>query len=165
MRGHGLRAALWGGFLLLCAGCTGAPPANPGSLQAGLPPCPDTPNCAETAREADAEVGPFVLSERFLSASAAERLDELVAVVENEARTRVVDREGVEGPEGGLYLRAEATSRVFRFVDDLELRHRNGSDRLEVRSASRMGQSDLGVNRSRVDRLRHRLAEAGILQP
>lgn len=49
------------------------------------------------------------------------------------------------------YLHATFVSRVFRFVDDLELRR--AGDRLHVRSASRVGHSDLGTNRRRVERL------------
>lgn len=55
----------------------------------------------------------------------------------------------------GDYLHAIFVSRVFRFVDDLEVRR--AGDRLHVRSASRVGHSDLGVNRRRVERLRRAL--------
>lgn len=54
------------------------------------------------------------------------------------------------------YLRAEFTSRVLRFVDDLELLLDEGSRVLQVRSASRRGHWDLGVNRRRVEELRRR---------
>jgi uncharacterized protein (DUF1499 family) len=54
----------------------------------------------------------------------------------------------------GDYLWATFTSRVFRFVDDLELRMDRDARVVHVRSASRVGYSDLGVNRKRVERLR-----------
>lgn len=54
------------------------------------------------------------------------------------------------------YLHATFTSRFFGFVDDLELRADAG--RLQVRSSSRVGYSDLGANRARVEDLRQRLA-------
>tara|TARA_B100001971_G_C18262904_1_gene588766 strand:- start:1643 stop:1966 length:324 start_codon:yes stop_codon:yes gene_type:complete len=62
-------------------------------------------------------------------------------------RTHVVE-------EVGWYLRAEAKSRIFGFVDDVEfvMDVRNGV--LHVRSASRIGYSDLGVNRNRIERVR-----------
>ena len=56
------------------------------------------------------------------------------------------------------YLHATFTSRVFRFVDDLELR-RDG-DTLHWRSASRVGYSDLGANRKRIEALRAGLRAA-----
>jgi uncharacterized protein (DUF1499 family) len=54
----------------------------------------------------------------------------------------------------GDYLRAECRSRVFRFVDDLELLFDDAAGVVRYRSASRVGRSDLGVNRRRVDALR-----------
>ena len=52
------------------------------------------------------------------------------------------------------YIRAEATTRIFGFVDDLELRFDDSAQRIHIRSASRIGRSDLGANRARVERLR-----------
>lgn len=56
------------------------------------------------------------------------------------------------------YLRAEYSSRMLRFVDDVELLI--GGDAVQVRSASRLGYSDLGVNRERIEALRQALAQA-----
>jgi len=53
----------------------------------------------------------------------------------------------------GSYLHAEARSRVFRFVDDVEFVLDPGARVIQVRSASRVGYSDFGVNRRRVERL------------
>ncbi len=55
------------------------------------------------------------------------------------------------------YLAAEFTSGMFKFVDDLELRQ-DGND-VQVRSSSRVGHSDAGVNRKRVKALRALLDE------
>jgi uncharacterized protein (DUF1499 family) len=63
------------------------------------------------------------------------------------ARTRLVD-----SSDG--YLRAECSSRVLRFVDDLELLIDVANQRIDVRSASRRGWWDFGVNRRRVEALR-----------
>ncbi len=52
------------------------------------------------------------------------------------------------------YLRAEFRSRVFRFVDDVEFLVDEHSRVIHVRSASRVGYSDLGVNRKRIESLR-----------
>jgi uncharacterized protein (DUF1499 family) len=58
------------------------------------------------------------------------------------------------------YLHAEAKSRIFRFTDDLEL-VQGDAGRVDVRSASRVGYGDWGVNRARVESLREALAAAG----
>jgi uncharacterized protein (DUF1499 family) len=55
-------------------------------------------------------------------------------------------------------------SRLFRFIDDLELLLAEDRE-LVVRSASRLGSGDLGVNARRLERLRAALGEAGLLAP
>jgi uncharacterized protein (DUF1499 family) len=64
---------------------------------------------------------------------------------------RVVERDGG-------YLRAEARSRVFGFVDDFEARPDPATGVIHVRSASRVGISDRGVNARRVTLVRERFA-------
>ncbi len=54
----------------------------------------------------------------------------------------------------GDYWHAIAVSRLFRFIDDVELRFDDGARLIHIRSASRVGHSDLGVNRKRVEALR-----------
>jgi len=60
--------------------------------------------------------------------------------------------------ESDGYLHAECRSAVFGFVDDLELHLRPQSDSIAVRSASRLGYRDFGVNRKRVENLRAAIA-------
>lgn len=81
------------------------------------------------------------------------RLLELLAA---EPRVKVV-------AEQERYIRAEFTSRVLRFVDDVEFVI--GAQAVDVRSASRMGKSDMGVNRERVEHLRQRLSAPGLQAP
>jgi uncharacterized protein (DUF1499 family) len=71
-------------------------------------------------------------------------------------RTRIVQREPG-------YLRAECRSALMGFVDDLELELRASEQLIAVRSASRLGWSDMGVNRRRVEELRRRLEVDGFL--
>jgi uncharacterized protein (DUF1499 family) len=65
----------------------------------------------------------------------------------------------------GAYLRAECRSALFRFVDDLELLLRPEEGTIAVRSASRIGYSDFGVNRTRIETLRRTLVSAGVVKP
>ena len=55
--------------------------------------------------------------------------------------------------EDGNYLHATYTSKLFRFVDDLELRLDETDKVIHMRSSSRVGYSDLGVNRKRVEKI------------
>jgi uncharacterized protein (DUF1499 family) len=66
--------------------------------------------------------------------------------------------------ESGDYLHAECSSAVFGFVDDLELHLRPQGGLIAVRSASRLGYRDFGVNRKRVEKLRAVLAAQCIVQ-
>jgi uncharacterized protein (DUF1499 family) len=77
-------------------------------------------------------------------------LNALVPVLEATEGVRIVERDGP-------YLHATATSRLFGFVDDLELHALPESGVLQVRSSSRLGDSDLGVNGRRLAALRREL--------
>ena len=110
---------------------------------ANLSPCPSTPNCVSSlALDADHRVEPISFS--MQPEAALLRIRHLVSVL---PRTVIVREEGT-------YLHAEVRSLVFRFVDDLELIVDADNGLIHVRSASRTGHSDLGVNRRRVERLR-----------
>lgn len=63
---------------------------------------------------------------------------------------------------GDDYLHATVTSRIFGFVDDLELHADPSRQLLEARSLSRLGDSDLGVNARRLETLHRALIESGV---
>jgi uncharacterized protein (DUF1499 family) len=110
---------------------------------ARLDPCPRTPNCV-CSQDADARhsIEPLHYDGPADRAWAAAR-----AIVAGSPRTTLVrDEPG--------FLHAEARSLVFRFVDDLQLLLDSQAGCIHVRSASRLGKSDLGVNRRRVEALR-----------
>ncbi|WP_434527694.1 DUF1499 domain-containing protein [Vibrio sp. K4] len=112
-------------------------------------PCGDKPNCVSTqdTRE-EYNLTPFTLTE-------STNIDaiEQVALELPGAKTAVKE---------GNYLRIECTSKIMRFVDDLELKIEG--DQLIVRSESRVGYSDFGVNRKRAEQLRSLLANAELIK-
>lgn len=113
-------------------------------------PCGDKPNCVSTQDQREQHsLAPF-----RLSASATLEAIEKAALSLGRASTAVKEQD---------YLRIEFTSRVFRFVDDLELRMEG--DQLIVRSESRTGYSDFGVNRERAENLRAALLDAKQITP
>jgi len=75
----------------------------------------------------------------------------LKAIVERMPGARIVTSDGP-------YLYAQFTSQWFRFVDDTEFWFDPAAGVIQVRSASRLGESDLGVNRARIEDIRARLA-------
>jgi uncharacterized protein (DUF1499 family) len=62
--------------------------------------------------------------------------------------------------EGPAVLRAECRSLVFRFVDDVEIRFDDAAKLIHFRSASRLGRSDFGVNRARMEGVRREFLAA-----
>ncbi len=140
--------------LLLClltlglAGCTGKPPDNLGVRDGRLAPCPESPNCV-SSQETDEVHGmeplPFDLPQ--------EQVQELLLeVIQEMPRSQIIT------VEPG-YVRAEFRSRIFRFVDDVEFYFDQEAGLLHYRSASRLGRSDLGVNRDRMVTILGRLLE------
>lgn len=117
-------------------------PAGLGLLDGRLTPCPGTPNCVCSQDAGVRHIAPLSFDD-----PADEAWLRLKAVVGQLPRTRIV-----AATEG--YLRAECTSRVFRFVDDVEFLLDREAGVIHVRSASRAGRSDLGVNRRRVETIR-----------
>lgn len=110
-----------------------------------LAPCPDSPNCVSSqAPAADREhyIAPFSFSGEPVDA-----WQRLKAVMLAEKRVTIV----VEQED---YLHAEMRSLMFRFVDDIEFSLAADAGLIHVRSASRVGHSDFGVNRKRVERIR-----------
>lgn len=117
-----------------------------------LAPCPGKPNCvsSEADEAARRHVAPLPLD----GGSAEEAMARLRRIIEALLRTRIVE-------DRADYLHAECRSRVFRFVDDLELRADRKSGVVHVRSAARVGRYDFGVNRRRVEEIRRRFVEGG----
>lgn len=133
--------------------CGAPPPDTLGVRDGALAGCPESPNCVHTGLGHPQGTQPILLVEDVAEPALLERVH---AVVEGMPRLVVVTR-------SGRYVHAEERSRLLRFVDDIELLL--GDDReLIVRSASRLGNSDFGVNARRVERLRSDLAEAGLLR-
>lgn len=131
----------------------GRPPANLGVHDGRLAACPASPNCVSSdADDASQQVDPFRVKGPPEDAWAAVR--EAVAAL---PRTRIVE-------ESGDYLHAECRSALLGFVDDLELHLRVDDGTLAVRSASRLGYSDLGVNRRRVEELREALEGLTVIE-
>lgn len=116
----------------------------PGLTDNRLSPCPGKPNCV--CSEHTGDVGHSI---EALPLPASTRSDAIAAL------TRAVDRLG--GQVRSVrddYLAATFASGLFGFVDDVEFRVDLQASLVQVRSASRVGHSDLGANRKRVEAIR-----------
>jgi len=144
----------WTKFLwlvpVLMVGCSGTRPATLGVKEGRLAPCPDSPNCVST-QSADAKHGIEPIAYGTSVEEARSRLERIVRAM---ARTKVVRLEED-------YMHLECSSRLFRFVDDVEFWFDDANKLIHCRSASRKGYSDLGVNRKRVEKIREQFSAAG----
>ena len=129
-------------FVLVFLSLLSRKPAVTGVLDGKLRPCPARPNCvcSEYAEEPS-----FVQPFRFTAPpeEAWQRMRELL-----QKQGGRIEEERVD------YLRFTFATKVFRFVDDLELRIDERNGLIHMRSASRVGFSDMGLNRKRVENLR-----------
>jgi uncharacterized protein (DUF1499 family) len=126
-------------LLLLQRRLTMPEPTGLGVQSGRLAACPDTPNCVSSFAEDERHH----VDSLALVGDPAAALARLRAILEAMPRTVVVDA-------GDNYLHAEATSLIYRYVDDLEILIDPDAGRIHLRSASRAGYSDLGANRRRV---------------
>ena len=131
----------------------GKRPDTLGLHDSSLSGCPSSPNCVSSeADDAPHRVEPFRIRSEANRAWRALR-----EIVESLPRTEIV-------ASTEDYIHAEFTSRLFRFVDDVEFHLRASEGLIRVRSASRVGYSDMGVNRGRVEDLRNRLRKHGVVE-
>lgn len=118
-------------------------PANLGVSGGRLAGCPDSPNCVSTQASDPAHR----MEPMPLAGSAEDAIARLRGILTAMPRSRIVaDREN--------YLHAEFRSALFRFVDDVEFLVDSEARVIHFRSASRVGHSDLGVNRRRMEEIR-----------
>ena len=115
-----------------------------------LAPCPKTPNCVSSLEEKNG--GHYIEPIHFSGDSAAAQVN-LIAIIDSLRRAQVV------AVQTG-YIHAEFTSAILRFVDDVEFYFDERQKVIQVRSASRVGYSDLGVNRRRVETIRKLMNES-----
>jgi uncharacterized protein (DUF1499 family) len=124
---------------------SGSRPDDLGTRDGRLAPCKASPNCvSSSARSDDAEhfIAPFTFT--VAPERAWQVLRETMVAAERAAIAR----------ETEVYLHVEFTSRVMGFVDDAEFLIDASNSLIQVRSASRLGYSDMGVNRRRIEALR-----------
>jgi uncharacterized protein (DUF1499 family) len=107
-------------------------PVDLGTNGGELSPCLSSAHCSR---------------QNWSTANLQSDLETIIAAVRETPRTIIVEeRDG--------YIHAEASSALFGFVDDLELLAKQDTGMIQARSISRLGDSDLGVNAARLDRLK-----------
>ena len=117
-----------------------------------LAPCPSSPNCVST----QAKGGYHAIPPIPYSGSRKGVLDDLKAILQKMKRSRII----AESPD---YLHAEFRT-LLGFVDDVEFYIDREQHLIHMRSASRLGYWDFGVNRRRLEAIRVELNRLGSLE-
>ncbi|WP_107666721.1 DUF1499 domain-containing protein [Cyanothece sp. BG0011] len=121
----------------------GNQPDNLGVTDGKLHPCPSTPNCVNSqSTDAEHSIKPLTYKGNSIEAIA-----QLKDILNQQERTEIIS--GTDN-----YLYAQFTSHWMGFVDDVEFFVNENQGVIDVRSASRLGESDLGVNRERIETIR-----------
>jgi len=118
-------------------------PKNLGGNNSLLAPCPNSPNCVSTQNSDDQHTIEAIVFDGPPE-DAMRKLKAVLAVI---PRMEIIT-------ETESYIHAEATSLIFRFRDDVEFFIDQQSNLIHFRSASRVGKSDLGANRKRMEEIR-----------
>ena len=127
-------------LISLLAACAGEPPQNIGVQNGKLTSCPESPNCVSSNASDDTHrIEPI-----------AANLDQIKRVLLGLNEANIVSADS-------NYLHAEFTSCIMHYVDDVEFLYDRTARVTHVRSASRLGYSDLGANRKRIESLRREL--------
>jgi uncharacterized protein (DUF1499 family) len=141
-------AVLIGGFMGLFSGTR---PDNLGVREGRLAPPKRTPNNVHSQIDKAVDPAHYIEALRY-QGEPGSAWAKLLGVVNGLERVKVVS----SGPN---YLYAEFSSRLMGYVDDVEFYLDEQAGVIHVRSASRLGRSDLGVNRERVESVRALLAQ------
>lgn len=127
---------------------TGTRPNNIGVHSGQLTSCPNTPNCVNSqSQDVKHKIEPFTYK-----SFSEEAMADLKAVIQSFKQSKIIT-------ETKNYLYAEFIIPVIGFVDDVEFYLDENAKVIHVRSASRLGESDLGVNRKRIETIRTRLTK------
>jgi uncharacterized protein (DUF1499 family) len=128
---------------LVVFGCAAARPASLGIADGRLSPCPNSPNCVSSQGPDKAHL----IEPMRYETTEQQAKDRLVKVIQAMKRSKIIT-------SSDHYIHAEFTSAFFRFIDDAEFYFDDTVKTIHMRSASRIGYSDFGVNRKRMEEVR-----------
>jgi uncharacterized protein (DUF1499 family) len=129
----------------LLTACSTNQTIETGTTNDRLSPCPKSPNCVSSLSEDESHYVAPLAYETTLE----EAREKLISVINSMKRSEMVTAEV-------NYIHATFKSALFGFVDDVEFLFDDQRKVIDVRSASRTGYSDLGVNRKRVEEIRQK---------
>lgn len=141
---------VWLGFRIIAPNTptifAGTSPNNIGIKSGHLTICSVSPNCVSSQNQDEQHfIEPLTFQGDNQKAIAL-----LATIINNQPRSKIIK-------QTDDYLYAEFTSQWMGFVDDVEFYVNTQENIIEVKSASRLGESDLGINRNRIETIRKQL--------
>ncbi|WP_444685695.1 DUF1499 domain-containing protein [Alkalicoccus luteus] len=118
-------------------------PEHLGAENGSLAPLPSTPNAVSS--QADTEHRGYI--EPFTLQNGTESLENIKAIIRADEQAEIVSADD-------RYVHAVYASNVFKFKDDVEFYVNESENSIDVRSAARVGYSDMDVNRKRIEAIR-----------
>lgn len=131
---------------LSLAGCS----SKGGSTMERMSECPDSPNCVSSLSKMESHL----IAPINFKGDPQKAMEKLEKIILSMKRAEIEIKEQV-------YIKAVFTSAVFRFKDDVECLIDKDKSVINIRSASRLGYSDFGVNRARVKEIRKLFDQQG----
>ncbi|MFT7053706.1 MAG: hypothetical protein ACJAU1_001263 [Psychromonas sp.] len=146
-------ALLTVGLILSLSACSETNSPESSRATESIAPCPTSPNCVSS----DANDKKHLILPLQLTTSAEQAWPIVKEVIMQIPRSNLVR-------QTDSFLQVECRSALFGFVDDLKLQLRASEGIIAVYSASRLGYSDFGVNRDRIEALRAALIKRGVVK-
>lgn len=124
----------------------GTRPDNIGLTSGKLAPCPNSPNCVNSqSQDAVHQIEAIAYN-----STPEKAIENLKSIIKSLPRTKIIT-------ETTNYIYAEFSTQLMGFVDDVEFYINPEKQQIEIRSASRLGESDLGLNRQRIEIIRGKI--------
>ena len=133
------------GFIFVLSGCG---KSDIGLTNGRFAQCPDSPNCVSSMAD---DKKHFIEPIPYEGDRAGAR-QTMLSVIQSMKRSRLIS-------QSDTYIHAEFRSFLFRFVDDVELFFPENTPVIHMKSASRTGYSDFGVNRKRLEEIRQKFQD------
>jgi uncharacterized protein (DUF1499 family) len=130
---------LTGGKISIFAG---SQPTNIGVVNGQLAACPSSPNCVSSYSQDSHYIAPL-----SYTGSGEQAIKDLTNIINSLPRTKIIE-------VTDNYIYSQFTSQLMGYVDDVEFYLDSSKSVIQVRSASRLGESDLGANRARIENIR-----------
>jgi len=132
--------------------CSGQKPQDLGLYDGAFSPCPSSPNCISSeAKNNNQYINFFTIN--INHGNSWQAIHDTVSALK---KTKIITFDN-------NYLHAESASNFFGFVDDIQLHLRKNGQFVAIKSAARLGHSDFGVNRKRIEHLRQQLLSKNII--